>query len=86
MVALIIGGTGTTGSRLASLLPDARVGTRKPVRPGQVRFDWDVLTTFERALEGIDRLYLIPRSASSIPRRWSSRCSLERGSCGEWYC
>lgn len=60
MVALIIGGTGTTGSRLASLLPDARVGTRKPVRPGQVRFDWDVPATFERALEGIDRLYLIP--------------------------
>jgi uncharacterized protein YbjT (DUF2867 family) len=60
VVALIIGGTGTTGSRLASLLPDAQVGTRKPVRPGQVRFDWDVPATFERALEGIDRLYLIP--------------------------
>ena len=60
MTTLIIGGTGTTGSRLASLLPDARVGTRKPVLPGQVRFDWDVPATFEGALEGIDRLYLIP--------------------------
>ncbi|SFR22344.1 Uncharacterized conserved protein YbjT, contains NAD(P)-binding and DUF2867 domains [Lentzea waywayandensis] len=60
MTALIIGGTGTTGSRLASLLPDARIGTRKPVLPDHVRFDWDVPATFENALEGIDRLYLIP--------------------------
>jgi uncharacterized protein YbjT (DUF2867 family) len=60
MTALIIGGTGTTGSRLASLLPGARVGTRKPVLPDHVRFDWDVPATFDAALDGIDRLYLIP--------------------------
>ncbi|HEX7307256.1 ergot alkaloid biosynthesis protein [Lentzea sp.] len=60
MSVLVIGGTGTTGSRLAALLPDARVGTRKPARPGQVRFDWDAPETFESALDGVHGVYLIP--------------------------
>jgi len=60
MTTLIIGGTGTTGSRLAALLPGARVGTRKPQRDDHVRFDWDVPATFENALEGISSVYLIP--------------------------
>jgi uncharacterized protein YbjT (DUF2867 family) len=60
MNTLVIGGTGTTGSRLASLLPGARIGTRKPVLPDHVRFDWDVPATFEGALAGIDHVYLIP--------------------------
>lgn len=60
MNALVIGGTGTTGSLLAALLPDARIGTRKPVRDDHVRFDWDVPATFDTALEGVDRVYLIP--------------------------
>lgn len=60
MSTLVIGGTGTTGSLLAALLSDARAATRKPVRPGQVRFDWDVPATFEGALDGVDRVYLIP--------------------------
>ena len=60
MSVLVIGGTGTTGSLLAPLLPDARIGTRKPVRDNHVRFDWDVPATYESALHGVDRVYLIP--------------------------
>ncbi|WP_434449875.1 ergot alkaloid biosynthesis protein [Lentzea sp. E54] len=60
MSTLVVGGTGTTGSLLVTLLPDARAATRKPVRPGQVRFDWDVPATSEGALDGVDRVYLIP--------------------------
>jgi uncharacterized protein YbjT (DUF2867 family) len=60
VTALVIGGTGTTGGLLAPLLPDARLGTRKPVRANHVRFDWDVPATFDGALEGVDRVYLIP--------------------------
>lgn len=60
MSVLVIGGTGTTGSRLARLLPDAVVGTRKPRHPGQVRFDWDVPATFDGALDGVHGVYLIP--------------------------
>lgn len=60
MNTLVIGGTGTTGSLLANLLPDARVGTRKPAKDDHVRFDWDVPATFGAALEGVGRVYLIP--------------------------
>lgn len=60
MSTLVIGGTGTTGSLLAPLLPDARVGTRKPRQDDHVRFDWDVPATFSAAVEGVDRVYLIP--------------------------
>lgn len=60
MSVLVIGGTGTTGSLLAPLLPGARIATRKPVHANHVRFDWDVPATFDTALEGVDRVYLIP--------------------------
>ncbi|MDX8032917.1 ergot alkaloid biosynthesis protein [Lentzea sp. BCCO 10_0856] len=60
MNVLVIGGTGTTGSRLAALLPNARIGTRKPTRDDHVRFDWDDPATFEDSLRGIDGVYLIP--------------------------
>ncbi|MFC3895444.1 NmrA family NAD(P)-binding protein [Lentzea rhizosphaerae] len=60
MSTLVIGGTGTTGGLLANLLPDARIGTRKPLRDNHVRFDWEVLATYGSALEGVDRVYLIP--------------------------
>lgn len=60
MKVLVIGGTGTTGSLLANLLPDARIGTRKPVRDDHVRFDWDDPATFDGALQDVDRVYLIP--------------------------
>ncbi len=60
MTTLVIGGTGTTGSLLAPMLPDAVVGTRKPSLPGQVRFDWDEPATFEGALDGVHGVYLIP--------------------------
>lgn len=60
MSALIIGGTGTTGRLLAPLLPGARVGTRKPLHDNHVRFDWDDPATFYGAVDGVDRVYLIP--------------------------
>jgi uncharacterized protein YbjT (DUF2867 family) len=60
MSVLVIGGTGTTGSRVAALVPDARIGTRKPVRDDHVRFDWDVPATYEAALDGVDAVYLVP--------------------------
>ncbi|SER75065.1 Uncharacterized conserved protein YbjT, contains NAD(P)-binding and DUF2867 domains [Lentzea xinjiangensis] len=60
MSTLVIGGTGTTGGLLAPLLPDARVGTRKPRQDDHVRFDWDDPSTFDGALDGVDRVYLIP--------------------------
>lgn len=63
---LVIGGTGTTGSRVAALLREqpvaVRIGTRNPADgdPEQVRFDWDEPATHSSAVAGADRVYLIP--------------------------
>lgn len=63
--ALVTGGTGTTGSRVAALLRDrgagVRIATRQPVDgdPGQVRFDWSDPDTHGPAVAGVDRIYLV---------------------------
>ncbi|MGA6166411.1 NmrA family NAD(P)-binding protein [Amycolatopsis magusensis] len=60
MKTLVIGGTGTTGSRVATLLgAHARVATRKPAAADQVRFDWMARETHGPALAGVDRVYLV---------------------------
>ncbi|SDI16314.1 Uncharacterized conserved protein YbjT, contains NAD(P)-binding and DUF2867 domains [Sinosporangium album] len=64
---LVIGATGTTGSRTAARLTAAghrvKAGSRSagPV-PGAepVRFDWYDSATHAAALDGVDRVYLIP--------------------------
>lgn len=71
---LVIGATGTTGSRVAAQL--AATGRRvkaasrraTPVDGAHpVRFDWDDPTSYAGALEGVDRVYLIPPPGSSDP-------------------
>ena len=58
--ALILGGTGRTGSLLAGRLARAGMATRTASRRGaDVRFDWDVPATHPDALAGVDRLYLV---------------------------
>ncbi|HEX4224687.1 MAG TPA: NAD(P)H-binding protein [Pseudonocardiaceae bacterium] len=60
---LVIGSTGTTGSRVAAGLAardvPVRLATRTPRRPGQVRFDWTDPDTHRSALHGADAVYLI---------------------------
>ncbi|HET6857792.1 MAG TPA: NAD(P)H-binding protein [Streptomyces sp.] len=64
---LVIGATGTTGSRVTARL--AATGARikaasrgaTPVGGAHpVRFDWNDPTSFDDAVEGADRVYLIP--------------------------
>src|ERR1700755_2629658 len=58
--ALILGGTGRTGSRLAGKLSRRGIATRTASRRGaDVRFDWDDPATHADALAGVDRLYLV---------------------------
>jgi uncharacterized protein YbjT (DUF2867 family) len=58
--ALILGGTGRTGSLLADTLTRRGVATRTAARRGaDVRFDWDETATHAPALAGADRLYLV---------------------------
>lgn len=60
---LVIGATGTTGSRVAAGLAargvPARLATRTPRAPGQVRFDWTDPGTHRPALAGVGAVYLI---------------------------
>jgi uncharacterized protein YbjT (DUF2867 family) len=58
--ALILGGTGRTGSLLADKLARHGVTVRTAARRGaDVRFDWDDPATHAPALADADRLYLV---------------------------
>ena len=55
-----LGGTGKTGTRIASLLTGRGLSVRTGARHGaDVAFDWDDPATHPLAVEGIDRLYLV---------------------------
>ncbi|MFD5759965.1 NAD(P)H-binding protein [Streptomyces sp. NPDC127044] len=71
---LLIGATGTTGSRVvAGLIAEghrvkAAGRSATPVEGAEpVRFDWNEPATFGAALDGVDRVYLIPPIGSSDP-------------------
>ncbi|MET9414410.1 NAD(P)H-binding protein [Streptomyces klenkii] len=71
---LVLGATGTTGSRTAARLIAAghrvrAAGRRAASLPGAepVRFDWYDPATFGDALTGADRVYLVPPVGDSDP-------------------
>jgi uncharacterized protein YbjT (DUF2867 family) len=71
---LVIGASGTTGSRIVAQLVAAGHGAKAASRsatpvPGAapVRFDWYDPSTYAAALDGADRVYLIPPPADSDP-------------------
>ncbi len=68
---LVIGGTGTTGRRIAAQLAARgvryRAATRSPRAENHIRFDWADETTFAAALEGIESIYLVAPSGVAEP-------------------
>ncbi|MET0190119.1 MAG: NAD(P)H-binding protein [Pseudonocardia sediminis] len=68
---LVLGGTGTTGSRVTAFLrargATARVATRSPSEPGQVRFDWADPATHAPALDGAAAVYLVAPIGEAEP-------------------
>lgn len=71
---LVIGASGTTGSRVVAQLVAAGYGVKAASRgvtpvPGAapVRFDWYDPSTHAAALDGADRVYLIPPPADPGP-------------------
>lgn len=68
---LVMGATGKTGSALLDLLraraEPVRAATRTPNGPDAVRFDWDEIATHGPALDGVDRVYLVPPPSAIDP-------------------
>lgn len=68
---LVLGATGTTGSRVAAFLAErgvrARLATRKPHSAMQVRFDWADRDTHAPALHGVSAVYLVAPVAVPDP-------------------
>lgn len=68
---LVIGATGTTGSRVATGLAAqgvrVRRATRTPRAPGQIRFDWSDPATHRPALTGAGAVYLIAPTGVADP-------------------
>jgi uncharacterized protein YbjT (DUF2867 family) len=62
VTVLVTGGTGTTGSRVATALRErgvpVRVASRRPAN-GQVRFEWTDPGTHAAALDGVRGIYLV---------------------------
>jgi len=67
---LITGASGKTGSAIARDLEAAGVRVRRAGRsaaPGTVRFDWHDPSTFDAALAGVERLYLLAPIGDNAP-------------------
>ncbi|CAL9545208.1 NAD(P)H azoreductase [Streptomyces sp. enrichment culture] len=66
---LVTGATGSTGSRTAARLRAAGHPVRAAARNGDPRFDWYDPTTHDAALDGVDRVYLVPPPGETDPAR-----------------
>ena len=59
-LVLVLGATGKTGSRVAGRLSERGVSVRTAARRGaDIHFDWNNPATFEGALQGVTRVYLV---------------------------
>jgi uncharacterized protein YbjT (DUF2867 family) len=63
---VVLGATGRTGRRVAGLLRAAGVPVRAASRAGEVRFDWADQTTWEPAVAGAARMYLMAPDGTAI--------------------
>ncbi len=76
---LVNGATDKTGSALLALLraraEPVRAASRTPDAADAVRFDWNEVATHGPALDGVDRVYLVPRPQRSTRSQWSSPSS-----------
>ncbi|WP_329014143.1 NAD(P)H-binding protein [Streptomyces sp. NBC_00690] len=71
---MVVGATGTTGSRVVARLSAAGLRVKATSRHATpvdgarpVRFDWNDPSSFDNALEGTDRIYLVPPPGSPDP-------------------
>ncbi|WP_405791836.1 SDR family NAD(P)-dependent oxidoreductase [Streptomyces sp. NBC_01506] len=70
---LVVGGTGTTGSRVVALLRERGVAVRVASRTGEPRFDWIDRGTWDGALDGVTGVYVVPFDGESLTRPFVER-------------
>ena len=75
---LVLGATGTTGRRVADRLRAAGFAVRAASRRGEVRFDWSDPGSWEPAVEGAARMYLMAPHELPVDPSFV-RCSVEQG-------
>jgi len=64
---LVLGGTGKTGSRVATALRRRGVEPAVASRRGPVRFDWADRSTWRPALHGVDAVYVVDSQGPDAP-------------------
>lgn len=67
MTTLVIGATGTVGAFVAEYLTASGERVSAAARHGAVRFDWYDRSTWDTALDAVDRMYLIAPADDSDP-------------------
>jgi uncharacterized protein YbjT (DUF2867 family) len=75
---VVLGATGRTGRRVAGLLHTAGVPVRAASRTGEVRFDWSDASTWDPAVAGAARMYLMAPDGQAIDPSLVTR-AVERG-------
>lgn len=75
---LVLGATGTTGRRLAGLLRANGEEVRAASRKGEVRFDWSDPGTWEPAVAGASRMYLMAPHELPVDPSFV-RCAVDQG-------
>jgi uncharacterized protein YbjT (DUF2867 family) len=70
---LVLGATGTTGRRLTRRLRSAGAAVRAASRHGEVRFDWSDPATWEAAVTGVTRIYLMAPHEQPIDPQFVQR-------------
>ncbi|AGT90493.1 NAD(P)H-binding protein [Rhodococcus erythropolis] len=65
--AVVIGGTGKTGARVAQRLTAVGIRTRIASRTSGTRFDWNDQTTWQPAVSGVDVAYVTYAPDLAVP-------------------
>jgi uncharacterized protein YbjT (DUF2867 family) len=72
---LVLGSTGTTGSRVVSRLRERGVPVRAASRSLGHPFDWHAPTTWDPALAGVGAVYLVPFDGELLTRPFVARAA-----------
>ncbi|MFI6511955.1 NAD(P)H-binding protein [Streptosporangium sp. NPDC050855] len=76
---LVLGGTGKTGSRVASALRRRGADPAVASRRGPVRFDWADRSTWGPALDGVDAVYVVDSQGPDAPEEVRAFADLAAG-------